>query len=89
MLAEDVRKLEYENERLTKENKELQILLGDKPTKLMNCGCCKHFMQHYVQVGLCNYMETYAGHCVHGRTVNRKPDGKACRYFEQGSRKKF
>lgn len=89
MLAEDVRKLENENERLAEENRELRILLGDEPPKPMNCGSCMHFIQHYIQVGLCSYMKTYAGHCAHGRTVTKKPDGKTCRYFEQGSRKKF
>ncbi len=89
MLAEDVRKLESENERLEEENRELRILLGDEPPKPMNCGYCRHFIQHYIQVGFCNYVKTYAGHCVHGRIVNKRPDGKICRYFEQGSRKKF
>lgn len=88
MLAENVRKLECENKRLLEENKELLVLLGDKPPKPMNCGCCLHFKQHYIKISGC-YVETYAGHCVHGRLANRKPDGRACRYFEQGSRKKF
>lgn len=89
MLAEDVRKLESEKERLLEENKELLVLLGDEPPKPMNCGCCAHFMQHYIKIGISNYMETYAGHCVHERTVNKKPDGKTCRYFEFGRRKTF
>lgn len=89
MLAEDVRKLEQENERLIKENKELKTFLGEEPPKIMNCVSCIYFMQHYVKTGLSSYTETYAGHCVHGRLVNRKPDGKTCRYFERGSRKKF
>lgn len=89
MLAEDVRKLEHENERLSEENKELLILLGDELPKPMSCGCCAHFLQHYIKIGISSYMETYAGHCVHGRVVNKKPDEKTCRYFEEGSRKKF
>ena len=89
MLAEDVRKLENENERLEEENRGLKILLGDELPKPMNCGNCKYFMQHYIKVGIRSYMETYAGHCIHGRIVNKRPDGKTCKYFEQGSRKKF
>lgn len=89
MLAEDVRKIEHENERLTEENRELRILLGDEPPKPKNCGCCAHFIQHYINIGINSYRETYSGHCIHGRVVNKKPDGKTCRYFEQGSRKKF
>ena len=89
MLAEDVRKLEQENERLVEENKELRVLLGEEPPKAMNCGSCVYFIQHYIKAGLSNYIETYAGHCVHGRVVDKKPGGKTCRYFEPGCRKKF
>lgn len=89
MLAEDVRELENEKKRLAEENKELRILLGDEPPKPMNCGCCAHFIQHYIEIGIGRYMETYSGHCVHGRIATKKPDGKTCRYFKAGSRKRY
>lgn len=88
MIAENVRKMELENERLQEENRELRILLGDEPPKPMNCGCCKHFIQHYIECGGI-YHETYSGHCVHGRIVSKKPDSKTCRYFKPGRRKFF
>lgn len=88
MIAEDVRKIELENKRLQEENRELRILLGDEPPRPMNCGYCKHFIQHYIKSGSI-YHETYSGHCGHGRIATKKPDGKTCRYFELGRRKFF
>lgn len=89
MLAEDVKKLEQENERLAEENRELRNMLGSDIPKPKKCGNCAHFIQHYIQVGLCSYIKTYAGHCAHGRMVTKKPDGKTCQYYELGSRKRF
>lgn len=85
MLAEDVRKIECENERLRDENEELRRVLGSNPPKPMDCACCEHFIQHYIKSGV-KYFPTCDGHCVHGRITQKKPEGKTCRYFKQGKR---
>ena len=85
MLSEDIRKIKREAEHLREENMEFRRLLEIEPLALMNCGCCKNFIQHYVKTGSV-FHETYSGHCVHGRTTTKRPDGKACRYFELGRR---
>lgn len=89
MLAEDVKKLEQENKRLEAENRELRNILGSDIPKPKKCGNCAHFIQHYISIGIDRYAATHSGHCTHGRTVTKKPDGKTCQYYELGSRKRF
>lgn len=88
MISETVRKMECENEHLKDENEKLRQLLGTEPTKQMNCGCCTHFLQHYIKCGT-QYVATFDGHCIHGRVAKKKPDGKTCPYFELGRKHYF
>ena len=81
MIAENVLKLEQNYIRIQEENARLRRALGEDLPKPMDCEHCRFFIQHYVRVGL-QYAKTYAGHCVHGRNKNRKPDEKGCKYFE-------
>lgn len=80
MLAENVLEMEKDNERLRHENAKLREVLGTDLPKPMNCEACRFYIQHYVKVGF-QYAKTYAGHCVHGRVRDKKPDEKGCKYF--------
>lgn len=82
MLAENVLQMEQDNERLRAENEELRRLLGEDLPKPKNCEACKFYIQHYVRCGL-QFTKTYAGHCVHGRNKDKKPDNKNCQYFQE------
>lgn len=79
MLAENVLEMEKDNKRLRDENARLRQVLGMDLLKPTDCEHCRFFIQHYVRVGL-QYTKTYAGHCVHGRFRDRKPD-EGCKYF--------
>jgi len=81
MLSQEIAKLEDLNEALLKENTELRKLLGTEPEKPMHCEACMFFRQHYIKIST-YYVKTYAGHCTHGRTKNRKPEDKNCQYFQ-------
>lgn len=88
MLAEDVRRVEIDNQRLQAENEELRRLLGEEPPKPMDCGSCKNFMEHYIRTST-GYFRVNDGHCMATvRVSGRKTaDGKTCRYFELGKRR--
>ncbi|MDE7298653.1 MAG: hypothetical protein K2N94_07465 [Lachnospiraceae bacterium] len=83
MLAQNVLQMEQDNARLREENAALRRMLGTEPPKPMNCEACRFFIQHYMRSGT-QYARTNAGHCVHGRIRNRKPEDKNCGYFEAG-----
>ena len=83
MIAENVLKIEQDNERLREENERLRTLLGVELPKPENCELCKFYIQHYIRCGG-QYAKTYSGHCTHGRNKKRKPDEKGCKYFEAG-----
>ena len=54
--------------------------------KVATCADCKYFIQHYVKRdSSCNgseFSKIYAGHCTTPRIKYKKPDDKACKYFE-------
>lgn len=54
--------------------------------KVATCEDCKHFIQHYIKqdfaYGGSGFSEAYAGHCTTPRIKDKKPDDKACKYFE-------
>ena len=83
MLSQKIFKLKVELRCLKEENKELRRLLGVEPTKPMDCQSCVFFIQHYIKMGN-EYRETNCGHCVQGRTKDRKADTKKCQYFQLG-----
>ena len=80
MIAENVLKIEQDNEHLREENERLRTLLGVELSRTENCELCKFYIQHYIRHGF-EYAKTYLGHCTHGRNKNRKPDEKGCKYF--------
>lgn len=83
MIAENVLKMEQNYIRIQEENARLRTLLGEDLSKPMDCEHCRFFIQHYIRCGFKQYIKTYAGHCAHGRTKDRKPND-SCKYFEAG-----
>lgn len=82
MISIEVQKLEQENEALKMEVEKYKAELGRELSKPKDCEHCQFYIQHYVRVGN-SYGKTYCGHCVHGRTKNRKPED-TCQYFKFG-----
>lgn len=59
MLAEQIKKLEYENTKL----KELLKLQEENIPKPKECGNCRYFVRHYGKLdGI--YYKLYVGHCI-------------------------
>ena len=52
-------------------------------TQTYNCEHCKYFHQHYVKGPRGTFIKTDAGHCVHPRLKDRKPDTPSCQRFSK------
>lgn len=46
------------------------------------CRDCTHYVQHFV-LYRGNYITAWCGHCIHPRLKHRRPDHKACRYYQK------
>ena len=85
MLAQEILKLEHENQRL----KEQLAQLGEDFHKPKNCVSCKHYVQHYIRVSG-GYYPLYFGHCVCGVPIKERKGKKdpalndTCLCFEEG-----
>ena len=90
MIANEVAKLEKENQDLKDSIKELERKMKQVHTpRPKSCRFCKNYIQHYRKSGD-GYAEIYAGHCISG--VPLKKGGKrnpfpddCCPYFELGT----
>ena len=85
MLAEEIAKLEGENQRL----KELiKQMMGDVP-KPKNCQNCKHYVQHYRMDDWGRFHKIYIGHCncevpIKKRNGKKEPNPEeTCLCFEE------
>lgn len=82
MIADEVKKLEQENNTLRVQLEQMQKMYGDKPELPKRCEYCRHFVQHYVKCGTF-YMPTNDGHCVAGCRIKDRKAKETCKYFAQ------
>lgn len=85
MLANQVKELENENQRL---KALLQKLREDIP-KPKDCKHCEHYIQHYARNGYNDFHIVYMGHCVCGVPAGKRKGKKnptpddTCMCFEE------
>lgn len=89
MLAQEVKGLELENQRLKQALAELGKKLEGQDGPKTSCRYCKHFVQHYIK-WYGGYSEIYEGHCTSGVPVKKggikhPHPFDACPYFEFGT----
>ncbi len=51
------------------------------------CKSCKYFIQHYIKQKT-RFRSVIHGHCIYPKIKASKQDTKACRYFEEPSKKR-
>ena len=65
-------------DRIANLEKKIEVMPVEK-----TCGNCIHFLQHYIKDDDGSFGITNCGHCVTPRIKDRKPDSKACIYWEE------
>lgn len=82
MIAEKVKELEEENQKLRLQVERLQEICNDRAELPKNCEYCNHFLQHYIRSGG-EYQPTCDGHCIVGNRVKSRRTVDTCKFFEK------
>lgn len=81
----------HEAELLKQKIQELNAITVETPVPEKVCATCRYYIQHYKidriyaqgMRTLGEFSPVNCGHCVKPRIKFRKPDGKACNYWEE------